>query len=174
MKDSTKSYWMSLIAMVVSIGALLVSVYEARIMNAQQETSVWPYLQVKSRIKTDTEKVFISMNLINKGVGPALVRKTNLHLKSLDLELNDYDLTVESLMKALPVELLGGLSLNADFTGVLSPGEEIVLYELTLAGSVFDSWKYVPEYDICYCSIYDECWSLDGKDPNQNEGKCKT
>lgn len=174
MKDSTKSYWMSLIAMVVSIAALVVSVYEARIMNAQKETSVWPYLKVNSGIKTDSEKVLISMKLTNKGVGPAIVRKTQLNLKSFNLEMSEYDETIQTLVETLPEEMMQGLTLNADFSGVLSPGEEVVLYELELSSSVMDYWKYVPEYNLCYCSIYDECWNLSGKEPNQVEGKCKT
>lgn len=174
MKEATKSYWMSLIAMVVSVGALLVSVYEARIMNAQQETSVWPYLEVKSGIKTDSEKVVISTRLINKGVGPSLIRKTDLYLKILDLEMSEYDKTIQSLMKEMPANEFRGLSLNADFKGVLSPGEEVLLYELSLGSSTSDYWKYVPEFDLCYCSIYNECWALSGDEPNQIEGKCKS
>src|SRR5688500_3742991 len=75
-------------AMTVSILSLAVYIYQAKIMQEQQQTSVWPYIEWTSTISS-SDGFYISV--INKGVGPAIVKKSRLTLDGK--ETNSVQLT---------------------------------------------------------------------------------
>src|SRR5688572_27106200 len=84
-------------AIAVSIMTLFVYIYQARIMMDQQHTSVWPYVEWEStNINTETEQEYY-IEVVNKGVGPALVKDTKL---TLDGVRYDY-------VRDMAVDLLG-------------------------------------------------------------------
>jgi hypothetical protein len=145
----------ALAAIVVSVMTMLVYIYQAKIMREQQHTSVWPYLEwIMS-----TGQGF-SITVINKGVGPAIIKSTSFKLDGKPL--NGVD------------ELLTGIFGNIDSLSrseiaidnrVIAPSEQLEIFNIFdgPATRKIDRTIYRRiEYEICYCSIYDECWTSKG------------
>lgn len=147
-------------AIFVSIATLFVYLYQARIMQSQLHTSVWPY--VEWLYNNVNDELVISVE--NKGIGPAIVKNVTMKLDGAEVGSNS----------ALFRKLLG----NTDFSFVNStvkgrvilPGEKVELVHVfdSMAAHAIDSlllWdnsKHTFELEICYCSVYDDCWKTNG------------
>lgn len=161
-QQSTKvrpEYLVAISAIFVSIATLAVYMYQARIMQNQQHTSVWPYVQWKYNNANNEFVVYVE----NKGIGPGLIRDTQLTLDGKEMKSNSH----------LFRTLVGSSNfnyVNSTVEGVvISPGERIELFH------IFDS-AYAKKFDslivqnrlhqfkftICYCSVYDDCWTSNG------------
>ena len=111
-KRFDRSDLMSLLAVLISLGAFWVSIYEANIMRDQQEIMqeqtkayVWPYIQANSKFsydfKDDNWNVDLSYSILNKGVGPARIKETELKIGGQVVET--YSETVE-LIEAILID----------------------------------------------------------------------
>lgn len=70
----------SIMAMLLSLGAIFVSIKQTdilkeqqKIMASQQEGSVWPHLEIGPEINSDDVSASFLLQLKNNGVGPAIV-----------------------------------------------------------------------------------------------------
>jgi hypothetical protein len=156
-------------AIFVSIATLLVYLYQARIMQKQQHTSVWPY--VEWLYNNDRDQLYITVE--NKGIGPALVKSVKLELDGKVMGSNS------EFFKTL----LGNSNfnfVNSTVQGrVISPGEKVELfhiYDSSKARAVdslllWNSSKHEFRLSICYCSVYGDCWTTDGS--TNLESECK-
>jgi hypothetical protein len=160
-------------AIAVSILTLFVYIYQARIMADQQHTSVWPYVEWTTTFYSEeTQEFYISV--VNKGVGPALVKDTNLYL---DDTLYTYHEHRDFLANLFGLERgnLDSLWVMSSVVEnrVMAPGEEVKLLHVKSRRATripqFDFRRY--KYTICYCSIYGDCWTTDGT--ISKEGECK-
>lgn len=168
----------SFIALVVSLGALCVSIYEANIMReqqmimqSQQKTSVFPYLIQDLRYSFGGDGEFI-YEIENKGIGPARINSANLTLNKKTV--NSYFEIKNELDKIFPKEADYGLSFSDPNGYFISPKETIIAIKITYKN--FDrSMDLIRnlnfEYDICYCSIFDECWKINA-DKNASIKEC--
>lgn len=155
-------------AIFVSVSTLFVYIYQARIMQKQQHTSVLPY--VEWLYNNAGNEFWISVE--NKGIGPAFVKGVTMKLDGEEVESNS----------ALFKKLLGPIRFNFSNSTVdgrvISPGEKIEMVHVydTVQGRAIDSlllWDNSPHkfsLEICYCSVYGDCWTTDGN--NSREGKC--
>src|SRR3982751_1653555 len=57
-------------ALVVSISAVVVGLYEASLQRAHDRAEVWPHLE----ISTFTSSSGASISLVNNGIGPAIIK----------------------------------------------------------------------------------------------------
>lgn len=157
-------------AIVVSIMTLFVYIFQARIMMDQQHTSAWPYVEwTMTYISEENQEFYISV--VNKGVGPALVKDTKLYLDG-KLYDNDYRSFMEDLVGKGKRDSLWIMYSIVD-NRVMAPGEEVKIFHVK-------SWKgtRIPlveygrlKYTLCYCNIYKDCWTTDGT--ISEEGQCK-
>ena len=167
----SRSFWFSMIAMLVSIIALLVSIYEARILNAQNEASVWPYIDKSMSIVTDTSTVSIQLTIQNKGVGPAIINSSQISIN--DTVYTEYDKALDAVIRQFSVEELRNLVFTPSLNSVISPGEEQTLFVLELKAPQEGIWSFLPRLDLCYCSVFDRCWEMTtDKDTPVETGNC--
>lgn len=147
-------------AIFVSIATLFVYMYQARIMQDQLHTSVWPYVEW---LYNNVDNEFV-ISVENKGIGPAIIKDVTLKLDSTEVGSNS----------ALFRKLLG----HADFSFVNStvegrvilPGEKVEMVHVfdSAAARAIDSlllWndsKHTFKLEICYCSVYEDCWKTNG------------
>jgi hypothetical protein len=157
----------SFIALVVSLGALCVSIYEANIMReqqvimqSQQKTSVFPYLVQDIRFSFGTNGEFI-YELENKGIGPAKIKSAILTLNKKTV--NSYMEIKNELDKIFPEEADYGFSFSNPDGYFISPKEKKVAIKITF-NNFENSTDLIRnlnfEYDINYCSIFEECWKI--------------
>jgi hypothetical protein len=172
----TGSQIASLIAVIVSLSALMVSIYEANIMKeqqqlmvSQQKTSVWPYVKGNTLYSFDTLSS-IKVVIENKGIGPALIDEIRISINGQSVagytEIND----------KLGETFIGNeyyLSLASLADHVLAPAEKLEVLSIRFPAfpeqmNIVGSMEI--NYDLCYCSVYNECWKINTRssEPNCN------
>lgn len=145
----------AVIASLVGALALLVSGYTAYLQRSQVRAQVWPYLMLASY---DTEN---SVKLLNKGVGPAIVRSVRVRVDGKPMR------TWREVTDALG---LGHVPLRTSTIGgnVISGGEVVPMLVLGDADT-YHRFRAASRghtaVDICYCSTLDECWAYAADDP---------
>ena len=176
-KQLDRSDLISLMALLISMGAFGVSLYEANIMRSQQaimqdqqRAAVWPYLECETRFVYDNDLANITLSLVNKGVGPARINDAQWFLQKQPF--NDYNTFVNQVRAILPANL--GYSLEFGHPdGILSAGDTHLV--LSIRGPRFtndqDFFRQINfQYQVCYCSIYGDCWTIDDQSRQAKAG----
>ena len=162
MKTSDKI--LTFTALFISCLALIVSILQTNILQKQSQAAVWPRVDLLDSSSGKHFELYVS----NQGVGPAIVSY---------IEYAYEDTIFNSLPKL--VSHVGRLKAKADereneqiplnFTfaeiiegRVIKPGESIKIFNAKDSFTVYLGWEYLYDvkYRIDYCSIYDNCWSM--------------
>ena len=173
-----RSDLLSILAVIVSLSALGVSVYEAGIlreqsalMQEQQKAAVWPYMEVVGSYSYN-ERVEVKYAFKNKGVGPAKIAVYKMSINGE--EFSNYEEISAFFKKLLPGAkdlsvVAGGLG------GVVAADEKVEVFYLNVDGypGAYDIIRDLDiKYEFCYCSIYDDCWYLNSNIDEPETG-CK-
>lgn len=152
-----------LMAVAISVISLLIYIFQTRIMVRQLRTSVWPRVEW---FHGKTEGTYIEV--VNKGIGPAIISDHKMRLGGI--EIKTLSELFEKLLGPDSESLRCGQSpkcITSYIDGrVMQPGE--AFRPFVVADSLFafklDSAFQVSnfEMEICYCSIYEECWASRG------------
>jgi len=177
-KRFDRSDLLAILAVVISLVTLFVGMYEARIMKnqqlliqTQQKASVWPHLAITQSISLATkDDSHFKLILKNKGVGPMKIRTSSLQLEGKPiLEYKDITNLINSNLNPDKHFIGTGFSLPHD--RVLSPDEELSIVEFNWepddAGIITEEIEQIRTYfraleaevQICFCNIYDDCWT---------------
>jgi hypothetical protein len=168
----------ALCATFVSIATLGVYIYQARvmirqaeIMQSQQHISVWPYIETLITTMVTSDKPYEAYYEIeNKGIGPAIVKQITIKVDGVVMKDN-----AELFDSMIGKTDTLSISTTAVKNRVIAPGEKIRAFHIVGDDLVkrfaiaYQKKKF--EYIICYCSVYNECWTR-----NQDvvtEGGCK-
>ena len=165
---SSPQMLVSLSAVVLSICGLFVAIYETSLMREQQEimrqeqyASVWPHIEIGPSSLDDIYQIRIQ----NTGVGPAQIRgaaiKWNGNIIENWYELGQKLTGIDSL-RVGRIKLING--------SVLPPSQEpdyiyridasLSEYRYQLSQKIdLETWRGNLNVDICYCSVYEECWT---------------
>jgi hypothetical protein len=143
-------------AFMVSVCSLFIYIYQSKLMAEQQQVAVWPYVQWDT-----TNHDTFEINVRNKGVGPAIVRKA--HMSFNGKAMRDHRELVLAVMENKP----NVAWINSYLEGsVLAPGEKLTVIALTDPAQQrefatrLNAGKFAME--ITYCSIYGRCWTTSG------------
>ena len=159
--EASKGIWssmeskISLIALILSVVAVLTSIIEVNFIRQELRSEAWPYISLDTRYNADG----FALTITNKGVGPARLRSVELLYEGK--VINDIDkLILDTVGKenAFSYNLYG---IRNPAPGVMSAGEQVELFTVpweprsrlfmnNLSGDL--------SVRACYCSIYDECW----------------
>ena len=147
---------LALLAVLISTLTLFVYIRQANIMQDQQRTSVWPYVEVLP--SWGPHGLYLVAE--NKGVGPALVKDVIMTLDGK--RIGDLDSVFLLAMDTTFTEY-GYSTLNGR---VLAAGEKIQVFQIDNP-EVGDQVRAALmrkkfEYEVCYCSIYEDCWTSRG------------
>lgn len=139
--------------MVVALSALLIglvtaftSIYSAYVDRAYARASVWPRLEIFRSYSGDT----FSYGVTNSGTGPALIKYAKIHDgKKYIQKWND-------------IKPLSNIVQSHIGNRTLSPQDSInpVIYKGEDIAAVVQADKTI-SIELCYCSIYQECWLTD-------------
>lgn len=178
-KTFDRSDIISLTALLMSMVAVFVSIYEARIlkeqqliMQTQEKTSVWPYLDGALSYEY-SDKIRIRFDFENKGIGPAKIRKMTLLFQ--EEPIKDYVDLMNKLDTFFPKEADMGVSYKLVEGDVISPGEQFTNLQIEsnrFPGDLSKLRELDLHFDVCYCSVYDDCWSIDHQD-TRNRPACE-
>jgi len=138
----------AVIAALIGVLALVVSGYTAYLQRTQVRAQVWPYLMLANY---DSEA---SIKLLNKGVGPAIVKSMQVRIDGKPQH------TWREVVTALGVERFA-LRTSTISENVLSGGEVVPMLVFDGADSYRQYRKaqaHRAAVEICYCSTLEECW----------------
>lgn len=146
------------IAVAVSLFALALGAYQTRLMQSQARASVWPFLSIGYTYSNNVDKDAFTWTVNNNGVGPARVESVTLKLDGKPMKRWD------DVLVALGIT-------NSPSTGISSISGEVIPPDTNrettiepikvnerVAAKVFKDADPRFQMDICYCSVYDECW----------------
>jgi hypothetical protein len=146
------------VALAVSVFALALGAYQTRLMQGQARAGVWPFLSIGYTYSNNVDKDAFTWTINNNGVGPARVEAVTLKLDDKPMKRWDDVLAVLGVTHSpsMGVSSIGGEVIPPD-TNRETTIQPIKINERETA-KLFKAAEKRFEMDICYCSVYDECW----------------
>ena len=152
--------WLSIAVGVAAIAAVMVSLYQARLAREQLRASAWPYISQSNSFANGTPfRRFVG----NDGIGPARVQSFRVIVDGHPVP------TWNAAVRALTGEGDPDLIYSSVGRGtVLVPGASRTVLTLqpsprTLRFAIAQQTRLRTQ--VCYCSVYDECWNADSELP---------
>src|SRR5262245_3515417 len=157
-------------ALITSISSIAIAVHHGRTMEKLVEANSFPYMQGGFSTATLEGADVLSLDLLNRGVGPA-------HEKSLRVKAGSrYVTTLRDLVAAAlgPEDAAVARSLihplqNRVRTRFIPGGEQQLVFRLNRTPENAQYWDRLSaaqeswDIEYCYCSVFDECWQVEGK-----------
>jgi hypothetical protein len=144
--------FIAIAALVVSLSAVVVGIYEASLQRTHDRAEVWPHVEVS----TYTSPKLLSVSVLNTGIGPALVRYVMVSVD--DKPSVDWRRVLATLLDTAPpgfnVSTIGDRSMRA---GETQPVIEIPTDQLP---SGFLKQIARVSVTICYSSVFSEYWTM--------------
>lgn len=151
----------ALSAVVLSVCGLFISIYETSLIRAQQRASVWPNVEIQPSLRSDSLKIFV----VNSGIGPARIMNAFLTYQDSVQEdwfdvVGEFDFSPDettdyhSLIKGRVLPPNSGQELIFRITSFAESQESNLAMQMGRA-----ILEKNMDINICYCSVYDECWT---------------
>ena len=161
-------------ALITSVCSIIIAIHHGHTMEKLVEANSIPYLVGGFSTATTTGDQVLSLDFLNRGVGPA-------HERSLRVKVDGQYVTSmdELFVKSLPPEhatevrkarkdgILQILKNNVHTRFVPGSGEQLV-FRIPRTAENAQYWdileKGADKWDIeyCYCSVFDDCWEVRG------------
>ena len=163
--------WLELLiaitALVTSISSIAIAVRHGQIMEKLVQANSIPYLQGGFSDTTPEDKDVLSLDLFNRGVGPA-------HEESLRVKVGDRYVTSmgdflsaslgpEQALKAK--EILHPVN-NRIPTRFVPAGQAQLIFRVAKTAENSQIWDLLVkdqrrwQVEYCYCSVFQECWQV--------------
>lgn len=153
--------WLSLAAGFGALCAVAIALYQTALTRAQLRSSAWPYLAQSNHYLGAGAPY--TRDVANAGVGPARIRRFEVLVDGRPVP------TWGAAVRALTNAPDSGIVYSSLGRGtVLAPGVSRALLQLPPGASAEQFWAAAQtrlETVICYCSIYDDCWTADSRLP---------
>lgn len=156
----------ALAAVILSVFTVLVGAYSAMIDRAYARASVWPRLEMGQSYTQNSYGYFVS----NRGTGPALIEHVRLAVDGRPMA--DWAAVLDAYGAAEQRQYL-----QSQIDGrTLSAGQDIQVFQTkdkNLIGSLLSAEAPSMAVEICYCSIYQQCWQVDQRNRPIEVDVCK-
>ena len=162
-------------ALVTSICSIAIAIHHGHTMEKLVQANSIPYLMGGFSTATTEGESVLSLDFLNRGVGPA-------HERSLRVTVDgQYARSFDELVaKSLPAEQAAEvdkarkdkvmmLLQNNVRTRFVGGGEPQLVFRIAKTPENARLWEILAQaqerWDIeyCYCSVFDDCWKVDGK-----------
>lgn len=153
----------ALSALITSLAAVVVSVYSAYIDRSYAEASVWPSVVIARSWGQNRYEYIV----LNQGNGPAIVHYARFSINGQVVK--DWEQAFEVIQPGQPQNY----TQSHIGSGVIRPGQQIQAMKVTSAASVADLLNTDVEAEICYCSIFDDCWVSSGIEAPVSVERCE-
>ncbi|MEO1241222.1 MAG: hypothetical protein AAFX54_04890 [Pseudomonadota bacterium] len=158
----------SIMAIIIGAVALFVAWDQAQVMRQQQHASVWPIVGYDIGFGNDETSFWIEFSLKNEGVGPALMKSADLLVDGKpvadwsDLRSSVFPESlgnVEKVYGGSVSDILGAGQSDTPLKIFWDANEENSIGMRTLVEQYLADDGPTIEIAICYCSVFDRCWS---------------
>jgi hypothetical protein len=146
------------VALTVSVFALALGAWQTRLMQGQARASVWPHLSIGYTYNSNVDDNGFLWHVDNNGVGPARVESVTLALDGKPMK------SWRDLLLALGFKGELHLSTSSLSGEVIPPSlnRETAIQAIRInqrdVATVFKNSINRFGMEICYCSVYDDCW----------------
>jgi hypothetical protein len=167
-------YVSTFVAVIISVVSLWVAIGSEDANRKMVAASSWPFLQVTSGNSDGQDHPNLNFHVTNAGVGPAKVKSFEVFWKhkpyrtSFELmhDCCGYEIPTGAPQTATGTLLPGQVSSSRVARDVIRSGEDISFLSYPLVPENVVTWKKFDNarqlqmsYRICYCSVFDECWT---------------
>jgi hypothetical protein len=174
--------WLELViavtALITSVSSIAIAVHHGRIMEKLVQANSLPYMQGGFSTATPEGARVLSLDLLNRGVGPA--HQQSLHVKVDGLYVKSVDELIQaSVGPARAAEARRVLEplQNKVRTRFIPGGQQQLVFRIAKTPGNAQFWELLEssqrkwDVEFCYCSVFDECWEVLGKweEPEQLE-----
>jgi hypothetical protein len=154
---------LSIAATLLSLCAVVTTVWQTSIMREQLRLSVWPRLRIDMRYRTDNQDNFFHFKLENQGVGPAIISSLQFSYKGE--KVGGMQEVWRRMLADTGVrpEKVRSVETNSVHVGqILAPQSTVVLllprYGDPPTSEIFDRTRGNIRVVLRYTSIYGEVW----------------
>lgn len=152
-------------ALLISLGVAYATFVQAEATKKMQQADAWPFISYGTSNVDEKGGRVISLTLANNGVGPALLGPIEIRYQGKPVS-DPRDL----LRKCCGPDGLRGLSLSTSPSSdiVVPPRETINFLQIAetpenkALWNRFEKERWKLQVRSCYCSIFDECWVIEG------------
>jgi hypothetical protein len=162
-------------SMVIALCSLSLSITEARAARRHDRLSVRPRLS----ISFDYNDKGTGWTIINQGLGPARIRGFRISVNGVRQPPTEYFPEVFKDLN-LPPPPKDGLIFANIYAGDYIPNgsgdwysKKLLIVSRGEAADALRASERRTSWQICYCSIFDECWLLKDRDTNRDDA-CST
>jgi hypothetical protein len=161
--------WLELViaitALVTSISSIAIALHHGHVMEMLVQANSFPYMQGGFSDVTPEGKQVLSLDLLNRGVGPA--HEESLHVKVGERYVRSLEeLLAASLGPEQAVKARGALPAmrNRVRTRFIPGGQLQYVFRLLKTEESAQLWDRLAkdkdrwDLEFCYCSVFDECW----------------
>ena len=152
-------------ALFISILTFIIFVRQTNIMDQQSHLSVLPYLILE--YNTSKPDTLITIDLVNQGVGPAIISRRAFQYKGKAYEMEFRDFLIENIPEMRDIRILSSATLEYGYAVPAGGKREL----LAVGGDSTSYYKFQEirgglisgkefNYDLRYESIYGDTWSL--------------
>lgn len=147
-------------ALIVSLVAVVVSLYSASIDREFARASVWPRVAIYRNFNqgvNENEASNFSYSISNNGTGPALIKYAKVSYKDKVYQ------SWQNMIRDSNIATQLNLSQSHISTSVLPATHVINAFSTRdphLVGELLNHDAHI-QIELCYCSIYDQCWVSD-------------
>ena len=170
LKNINSNLLVALSAVLISVCALVVSIYEVRIMRSEQRLSAFPYLSIS---KFYNGRGF-GLRVKNSGTGLAFIK--SYKIRTGDTYFQNWQEVVDHYAPEGHSINYGIMSTNGLQDEVITPNEEVVLFEVQWNEETRALSRNVDDLEIrvCYASLLEDYWVVNmDNGRTQLSGPCK-
>jgi hypothetical protein len=166
--------WLDLViavtALVTSISSIALAIYHGHVMKMLVEANSIPYMQGGFSTVTPDDKEVLSLDLLNRGVGPA--HEESLHVKVRGRYVRSLSELISASLGADPAAKAKGalhLTWNRIPTRFIPGGQQQFVFRIPKSAENSDVWTVLAkdsdrwDIEFCYCSVFQDCWQVPGK-----------
>lgn len=145
--------FIALAALIVSVSAVAVGMYEAALQRRHDRAEVWPHLELTTFTTTNGATLSVS----NTGIGPALIKSVVITVDGK--RVRHWDEALTALLGHAPTE---AFSHSTIAESALRPGDKVLMIGLPNADMPANFWTAVRRVavTVCYSSVFDEYWVM--------------
>ena len=140
-------------ALIVSISAVAVGLYEASLQRRHDRAEVWPRLE----LTTYTTLNGASLSIENHGIGPALIKSVTVTVDGK--RVRSWNDVLVALLGHPPAAQFSNSTIAES---ALRPGDKVMMVGLPNADMPPRFWTAIHRvgFSVCYSSVFDEYWTL--------------
>lgn len=161
----------ALTALVTSISSIAIAVHHGRVMEKLVQANSFPYMQGGFSDETPNGEAVLSLDLLNRGVGPAHEESLRVTVDGRNVK-SLADLISASLGPAEAAKVEEALRSQTLHNRVkrrfIPGGQQQQVFRIVRTAENGQSWDLLDkntarwDIDFCYCSIFQECWVVHG------------